>query len=66
MSGLRWKLLTIFLGQFCSTRSGFTTSTLDMSAADLELHPWQGGGENKEEWEEGMDLRTLLEWSGTL
>ena len=39
---------------------------IDMSAADLELRPRQGGGENKEEWEEGMDLRTLLEWSGTL
>ena len=39
---------------------------INMSAADLELRPWQGGGENKEEWEEGMDLRTLLEWSGTL
>ena len=40
---------------------------INMSAADLELRPWQGGGENKEEWEEGMDLRTLLKWSeGTL
>ena len=27
MSGWRWKLLIIFPGQFCSTGSGFTTST---------------------------------------
>ena len=33
---------------------------INMSAADLELRPWQGGGENKEEWEEWMDLRKNL------
>ena len=38
---------------------------MDMSAADLHLH-LNRGAKNKEEWEEWLDLRTLLKWSGTL
>ena len=43
---------------------------MEMSPTDLELHPsvrhLNRGAQNKEEWEEWMELRTLLEWSGTL
>ena len=40
---------------------------MEMSLADLELCPWlhlDRGAKNKEEWEEWLSLRTLLEWSG--
>ena len=42
-----------------------------ISAADLELWPWlhlNRGTENnnRDEWEEWMELWTLLEWSGAL
>ena len=42
---------------------------MEMSLADLELCPWlrlDRGAKNKEELEEWLSLRTLLEWSGTL
>ena len=42
---------------------------MEMSLADLELCPWlclDKGAKNKEEWEEWLSLRTLLEWSGIL
>ena len=42
---------------------------MEMSLADLELCPWlhlDRGAKNKEEWEEWLSLRTLLEWSGIL
>ena len=42
---------------------------IEMSRGDLELLPClhlNREEENREELEEWMDLRTLLEWSGTL
>ena len=68
-SGRSWNLLIIFLVLIDGIKVYNYNQYMEMSLADQELCPWlhlDREAKNKEEWEEWLSLRTLLEWSGIL